>query len=177
MAINKKLIHFREKQDFNSAIATDSILDTSIVFIQDSQEIYTHGEAYKAVNWSVLSDSSDPSNPDQPSDGRFTYAIEIPMTYARLDDQSTGSITGDFSEQHTALMNIIETYGEVDIYGGKGITDRTVVEQYTNITVNGYKVIELTTSPYEDETISMTVTNASETRTSWADFRNNHIYF
>ena len=53
-AINKKLIHFREKQDFNGAIATNSILDTSIVFVQDSKEIHTHGTTYKSVNWSIL---------------------------------------------------------------------------------------------------------------------------
>ncbi|MBO7211707.1 MAG: hypothetical protein J6V44_11985 [Methanobrevibacter sp.] len=54
MAINKKLIHFKTKQNFNNEVAKGNILDTSIVFIKDSQEIHTHGETYKAVNWSVL---------------------------------------------------------------------------------------------------------------------------
>lgn len=33
MAINKKLIHFRNKQKFEEELAKGNILDTSIVFI------------------------------------------------------------------------------------------------------------------------------------------------
>lgn len=54
MAINKKLIHFKNKTNFNNEIANNNILDTSIVFIQDAQEIYTHGTEYQFVNWSKL---------------------------------------------------------------------------------------------------------------------------
>ena len=54
MAINKKLIHFRNKQKFEELANNNQILDTSIVFIQDSKEISTHGTLYKTVNWSVL---------------------------------------------------------------------------------------------------------------------------
>lgn len=54
MAINKKLIHFKNKENFDKEVANENILDTSIVFIQDSKEISTHGTVYKTVNWSVL---------------------------------------------------------------------------------------------------------------------------
>ena len=33
MAINKKLIHFKNKQKFNEELANGNILETSIVFI------------------------------------------------------------------------------------------------------------------------------------------------
>lgn len=46
MAINKKLIHFKNKQTFEQEVANGNILDTSIVFIQDTQQIYTHGTFY-----------------------------------------------------------------------------------------------------------------------------------
>ncbi len=46
MAINKKLIHFKNKQNFEREVANNNILDTSICFIQDSKEIYTHGTLY-----------------------------------------------------------------------------------------------------------------------------------
>ena len=46
MAINKKLIHFKTKQKFNEELANGNILETSIVFIQDTTEIYTHGQLY-----------------------------------------------------------------------------------------------------------------------------------
>ena len=54
MAINKKLIHFNEKSEFDKRLANDEILDTSIVFVKDSKEIWTHGNLYKSVSWSVL---------------------------------------------------------------------------------------------------------------------------
>lgn len=54
MAINKKLIHFKNKENFENEVANGNILDNSIVFIQDSKEIQTHGQLYKSVNWSVL---------------------------------------------------------------------------------------------------------------------------
>jgi translation elongation factor P/translation initiation factor 5A len=50
MAINKKLIHFKTKQNFDNEVAKGSILDTSIVFVKDAQEIYTHGTEYQFVN-------------------------------------------------------------------------------------------------------------------------------
>ena len=54
MAINKKLIHFNSKENFENKVANNEILDTSIVFVKDSKEIYTHGNLYKSVNWDVL---------------------------------------------------------------------------------------------------------------------------
>lgn len=56
MAINKKLIHFKSKENFDREVANENILDTSICFIQDSKEISTHGTIYKSVNWSVLTE-------------------------------------------------------------------------------------------------------------------------
>jgi hypothetical protein len=46
MAINKKLIHFKTLEKFNTELANGNILDTSIVFIQDAQKIWTHGTLY-----------------------------------------------------------------------------------------------------------------------------------
>ena len=43
MAINKKLIHFRTKAAFTTELNARNIPDTSIVFIKDTKEIWTHG--------------------------------------------------------------------------------------------------------------------------------------
>ena len=43
MAINKKLIHFKTKAAFEAQLKGNNILDTSIVFIQDANLIWTHG--------------------------------------------------------------------------------------------------------------------------------------
>ena len=44
MAINKKLIHFKTKAAFEAQL--NNILNTSIVFIQDANLIWTHGTYY-----------------------------------------------------------------------------------------------------------------------------------
>ena len=46
MAINKKLIHFQKSADFQAQLSAGNILDTSIVFIKDAKQIYTHGQIY-----------------------------------------------------------------------------------------------------------------------------------
>ena len=50
MAINKKLIHFNKKSDFESEVAKGNILNYSICFIADTKEIYTHGNYYSQVS-------------------------------------------------------------------------------------------------------------------------------
>ena len=46
MAINKKLIHFNYKSKFEKELANGNILPTSIIFIRDTKEIWTHGQFY-----------------------------------------------------------------------------------------------------------------------------------
>ena len=55
MAINKKLIHFKTYQAFNQELEAGNILDTSIVWIKETQQIYTHGQFYNCsagTDWS-----------------------------------------------------------------------------------------------------------------------------
>jgi len=54
MAINKKLVHFEKKTDFDKQNTDGNILDTSIVFIKDSNEIFTHKTLYPFMEWSEL---------------------------------------------------------------------------------------------------------------------------
>lgn len=54
MAIEKKLIHFKEDTEFKKRLDNNEILDTSIVFIKDNNTIYTHGEEYRFIKWSEL---------------------------------------------------------------------------------------------------------------------------
>lgn len=50
MAINKKLIHFQKLATFKEQLAAKNILDTSIVFIKDAQQIWTHGQYYSITD-------------------------------------------------------------------------------------------------------------------------------
>lgn len=49
MAIEKKLIHFNKDEDFKQKLSNNEILDTSIVFIKDTNKIYTHGAEYQFI--------------------------------------------------------------------------------------------------------------------------------
>lgn len=44
--IEDTLIHFKTKTAFNTELEAGNIQQTSIVFIDDSKEIWTHGEFY-----------------------------------------------------------------------------------------------------------------------------------
>jgi hypothetical protein len=50
MAIEKKLIHFNKNEDFKNQLENNEILDSSIVFIKDTNKIYTHGEEYQWIS-------------------------------------------------------------------------------------------------------------------------------
>ncbi len=66
MAINKKLIHFRTKAAFTTELNAGNIPDTSIVFIKDTKEIWTHGQLYSCSLTEVDTELSDTSvNPVQ----------------------------------------------------------------------------------------------------------------
>ena len=43
MAINKKLIHFKNKEAFDRELQAGNIMDTSICWIPDAKFIYTRG--------------------------------------------------------------------------------------------------------------------------------------
>ena len=78
MAIDKKLIHFKTKENFmsqngvngdvftpSSGSETDGtatygqVKGTSIVFVKDSGEIWTHGNLYRSVNWTDLENAGE----------------------------------------------------------------------------------------------------------------------
>ena len=63
MAINKKLIHFKTRAAFEAQLAEHNILDTSIVFIQDANLIWTHGTYYCLPSDDVvISNGIEPDN-------------------------------------------------------------------------------------------------------------------
>lgn len=47
--LKKKLIRFKTKQEFVKRLANGDILPQSVIFIQDTHEIWTHGENYSKV--------------------------------------------------------------------------------------------------------------------------------
>lgn len=78
MAINKKLIHFQTYQAFQTELEAGNILDTSIVWIKETHQIYTHGEFYDCseqnastllmTGYAVASGTSEEELTIQPTD-------------------------------------------------------------------------------------------------------------
>lgn len=59
--IQKKLIHFNKLANFKKELANGNISDKSIVYIKDSQQIWTHGQYYGfPVDSSISSTSTNP---------------------------------------------------------------------------------------------------------------------
>lgn len=73
MAIEKKLIHFNKKEDFQSKLNNNEIKDSSIVFVKDANMIYTHGEEYRFIEWGYLGTVGSPEPPVQIPEG-YVYA-------------------------------------------------------------------------------------------------------
>lgn len=86
MAINKKLIHFNSKENFENKVANNEILDTSIAFVKDSKEIWTHGKLYKSVNWSTLGEDDNTTN---------GYYAELQNKTLEITENGTIEITAD----------------------------------------------------------------------------------
>ena len=91
MAINKKLIHFKSKENFDTEVANGNILDNSIVFIQDSKEISTHGTVYKTVNWSVLGREVIPGGPVIDTTGKAN-GVYVVTAEGELVDKSAATL-------------------------------------------------------------------------------------
>lgn len=81
MAINKKLIHFNHKSDFQKLKTATSASDTSadipynsIVFIKDTNEIFTHGQVY-SCNTKIVRASLDEYN-NMAKDNNTIYLVK-----------------------------------------------------------------------------------------------------
>ncbi len=92
MAINKKLIHFNKKEDFEREVANGNILDKSIVFIKDTKEIYTHGTIYGTIE-GLASEDYVNSKFDEVfqnvSNGKFLIASAITDKGIYASDEET----------------------------------------------------------------------------------------
>lgn len=88
MAINKKLIHFQNKSTFNAQLKAGNLKDTSIVFIKDTQEIWTHGQLYsKNELQEALQNLSN--NLDTISNNVTTNTRNLELQDKRIDHNTT----------------------------------------------------------------------------------------
>lgn len=114
MAINKKLIHFKTRAAFEAQLAESNILDTSIVFIQDANLIWTHGTYYCLPSDEVvISSGIEPDNDqdlwiDTSDDTTVAVVEEAPKdgnTYARKDGTWVVNLNSGIHVGETAPTN------------------------------------------------------------------------
>lgn len=100
MAINKKLVHFKTFAKFNEELSAGNILDTSICWIKDTKQIWTHGQFYDC---SSLTDENIVGT----TLVGYTESVE---TNENLDLTAEDTIVGAFGK----LVKAIKDNEEVD---------------------------------------------------------------
>lgn len=85
MAIKKKIIHFKTKNNFQKELDAGNILETSIVFIKDTKEIWTHNEYYSQLPEGLLTKE----------EAEETYAKQD-GTYPELTAGNAQNLQGNF---------------------------------------------------------------------------------
>ena len=106
MAINKKLIHFKTKAAFEAQL--NNILDTSIVFIQDANLIWTHGtyygknEIYIGIN--------------EPTNGEIIWINSDTNEMKYFDGSQWVIVVGKALPEETLVINLASNQTNPDSY-------------------------------------------------------------
>lgn len=121
MAINKKLIHFKTLADFEQRLASNEILDTSIVYIQDAKMIWTHGTYYADLSKEKADELYQPKGDyklqkilSQSEYGQIDIKDED--TVYVITDDDTGTVNKIIFEAQTDPIDAMS--GELSIDGG-----------------------------------------------------------
>lgn len=131
MAINKKLIHFKLKSSFETELANNNLLDTSIVFIQETKEIWTHGQLYKCSdpdlgNYVKESELQELLSPIQSSLANKLEVSDL-AGYAKTSD-----IPAVVTDSTVSNWGFIKTSDANETYAPKSLVE-TVSNQATTI--------------------------------------------
>lgn len=137
MAINKRFIHFKNKETFEKQLSEGNILDTSICFIQDTREIYTHGTIYghddkyytkeevleivknmyeeilKIIDFS--NNSSEPETPEEPTVETFGEITEDNTITVNENLLSEGTYTLKYLDSSDNVISNFKPLGEFEI--------------------------------------------------------------
>ena len=161
--INNKLIHFKSKSDFLTRYAesTDGgatygdFLGTSIVFIQDAKEIWTHGQFYDAnettlASLGITATATELNQLDGVTLSNYALKSDIPdiSTLATKSELSSylplsgGSMTGGIDLSNATSVSaavpnaVLALNGkQIDLGGGFTIGDYGGTFKYNNKTI------------------------------------------
>ena len=131
MAINKKLIHFKLKTTFESELEQGNILDTSIVFIQDANLIWTHGTYYCLPNDEVIiTDGIEPEDGQEiwidTSEDSTLFAVEE----APKDDNQYARKNGAWAVIEASGGSSEHTLDLSPLFDSEGAPVSTVTDEF-----------------------------------------------
>lgn len=144
MAINKKLIHFKKEASFKPELDSGNILQTSIVFIQDTKKIWTHGQYYNYDDSTILEkinsltkndvglgnvdNTSDTNKPVSTAQAAAIKVVQDDLTH--LDQNLAQEIKERISADDT----------KVDKITGKGLSTNDFTDEYKGILDNPWGI-------------------------------------
>ena len=166
MAINKKLIHFKKLADFETRLANNEILDTSIVFIQDANKIWTHGTYYDGSDLEQYAlKSSIPTKVSQLQNDSG-YVNRIPTELNVVENLEIGSIIQDsvFYDFESEGKPVIVQYNSRNYFISKFDIQHAaegIVYAYSIID-NILYTLEIGVSPYDEDVEGYNVLNIDE---------------
>ena len=142
MAINKKLIHFKSKEKFNQELANNNILDTSIVFIQDTKEIWTHGQLYSGDLNAIINDIPTKISELENDKG---YLVKIILTQAEYDalEEKDDNALYVISDADDTENNNFVTESQLDSRGFLTQSDKTELNEYDQFLLSKIENIDL----------------------------------
>lgn len=151
--INKKLIHFKLRTEFEARKAAGDILDTSICWIQDAKLIYTHGTYYDCTTLDLSSYVT-------------TSALMSALNpYALSDNLAKVATSGSFNDLENIEVGAAGTYGPSDDVSGTDGTEIKVPQITTDAYGRVVSVVERTYTSVNTDTnttyTSMTSTEAT----------------
>ena len=106
MAINKKLIHFKTRAAFEAQL--NNILDTSIVFIQDANLIWTHGTYYGKSEIHI--------GTNEPTNGEIIWINSDNDEMKYFDGSQWVIVVGKAIPEETLVINLASNQTNPDSY-------------------------------------------------------------
>lgn len=146
--IDKRFVHFKTRNAFNTAKNAGEILNDSIVFIADEKRIWTHGQWFNPNGFSAIADK----------DGLGYYADDINSVIQFL---SGGGLKTEITKDQNGNIQVTYTHdpAKADL---KNVTT-TAGKFISGITFDQYgHVASVTTSDVQQNTYTNVVANAAE---------------
>lgn len=178
--INNKLIHFKSKSDFNSRYAdtTDGgltygdFLGTSIVFIQDAKQIWTHGQFYDAneatlASLGITATAAELNYMDGVTSNVQTQLDEIKESVDSISDPYEINLTNLLSAENSE--SISTAIGGIDNLNTTVQDNRIIVGTISNGSVSvSIRILGNVTTLYYllDSVVGLTLNEIAITNTS-----------